>query len=117
MDSSYNCARIGSRSVSFFGSVPRWIGRERFSYHEEGPDGVVEEDDGGGHQHGETDELVELVEKLAFCFFFWLHAVTDCLRWEWWRHPEKQQQRNRRKQDRHTIVRKAWCNKPEKRAD
>lgn len=38
-----------------------------FSYHEEGPDGVVEENDGGGHQHGETDELVELGERLAFC--------------------------------------------------
>lgn len=45
----------------------RNIGRER-SYHEEGPDGVVEEDDGGGHQHGETDELVELLEGGAVSF-------------------------------------------------
>lgn len=29
-------------------------------YHEEGPDCVVEEDDGGGHEHGEADEFIEL---------------------------------------------------------
>jgi hypothetical protein len=32
-------------------------------YHEESPDGVVEEDDGGGHEHGEADEFVELQER------------------------------------------------------
>ena len=29
-------------------------------YHQQSPDGVVEEDDGGGHEHGEADEFVEL---------------------------------------------------------
>ena len=33
------------------------------SYHEEGPDCVVEEDDGGGHEHGEADEFIELDER------------------------------------------------------
>jgi hypothetical protein len=49
-----------------------WKGREgERSYHEEGPDSVVEEDEGGGPQHGETDELVELLreEQLVFAFF------------------------------------------------
>lgn len=41
-------------------------GRAFLSYHEEGPDGVVEEDDGGGHKHGETDELVELGSRVSF---------------------------------------------------
>jgi len=27
--------------------------------HEDGPDRVVEEDNGGGHEHGESDEFVE----------------------------------------------------------
>lgn len=30
------------------------------TYDEEGPDGVVGEYDGGGHEHGEADEFVEL---------------------------------------------------------
>ncbi len=33
---------------------------EEDKYHEKSPDGVVEEDDGGGHEHGEADEFVEL---------------------------------------------------------
>lgn len=37
-------------------------------YHEKGPDGVVEEDDGCGHKHGETDEFIELVRELAVVF-------------------------------------------------
>lgn len=28
--------------------------------HEKGPNGVVEEDDGGGHEHGEADDFVQL---------------------------------------------------------
>lgn len=68
------------------------MGRESFfSYHEEGPDGVVEEDDGGSHKHGETDELVELGGKLAF---------ASCLRrtvsrLNGGRHHQKRQQRNK----------------------
>jgi hypothetical protein len=30
------------------------------TYHSQRPDGVVEEDDRGGHQHGETNEFVKL---------------------------------------------------------
>lgn len=37
-------------------------------YHEKGPDGVVEEDDGCGHKHGETDEFIELGRELAALF-------------------------------------------------
>lgn len=33
--------------------------------HEKRPDGVVEEDDGGGHQHGEANELVELRARMG----------------------------------------------------
>lgn len=29
-------------------------------YHQQCPDGVVEEDDGSGHEHGEAHEFVEL---------------------------------------------------------
>lgn len=38
------------------------------TYHCQCPDGVVEEDDGGGHQHGEADEFVKLPggKQLAF---------------------------------------------------
>lgn len=30
------------------------------TYHEKCPDGVVGEDDGSGHEHGETDNFVQL---------------------------------------------------------
>ena len=30
------------------------------THHQQGPDGVVEEDDRRGHEHGEADEFVEL---------------------------------------------------------
>lgn len=33
------------------------------THHKNCPDGVVEEDDGGGHEHGEADELVELDKR------------------------------------------------------
>lgn len=51
--------------------------RER-SYHEEGPDGVVEEDDGGGHQHGETDELVELLREGVGQLLHSLFGILCC---------------------------------------
>jgi hypothetical protein len=35
-------------------------GSRQWAYHQQGPDGVVEEDDGRGHEHGEADEFVEL---------------------------------------------------------
>ena len=31
-----------------------------WAHHKQGPDGVVEEDDSGHHEHGEADEFVEL---------------------------------------------------------
>jgi len=34
--------------------------KEKGLYHGQRPDGVVEEDDRGGHEHGEADEFVEL---------------------------------------------------------
>lgn len=36
-------------------------GKCRRTYHQQGPDGVVQEDDRGGHEHGEADEFVELL--------------------------------------------------------
>lgn len=33
--------------------------------HEERPDRVVEEDEGGSHEHGETDEFVEHRRKIS----------------------------------------------------
>lgn len=30
------------------------------TYHEQSPDGVVDENEGGGQEHGEADEFVEL---------------------------------------------------------
>lgn len=64
----------------------RW--EERDPYHEEGPDGVVEEDDGGGHQHGETDELVELLrgEQLAFAFIRGAIRIASKIEIVTWRH-------------------------------
>jgi hypothetical protein len=38
-------------------------------YHQEGPDGVVEEDHRGGHEHGEADEFVELWLLLLLASF------------------------------------------------
>ena len=35
-------------------------------YHEKCPDGVVEEDNGGGHEHGEAYEFVELKTELGW---------------------------------------------------
>jgi hypothetical protein len=43
-----------------------WYYRWRRLYHEDGPDGVVEKDDGSGHKHGEADEFIELEKKLVF---------------------------------------------------
>lgn len=41
--------------------VIKCIGRPKGgTYHSQRPDGVVEEDDRGGHQHGETNEFVKL---------------------------------------------------------
>lgn len=63
----------------------RW--EEERSYHEEGPDGVVEEDDGGGHQHGEADELVELLREeqlVLFSFLEFCVANRIASKIEWW---------------------------------
>lgn len=67
------------------------------SYHEEGPDGVVEEDDGGGHQHGETDELVELGEQLAPVSSSKFGLRKRLFKIERWRHQgnNKRTRRNR----------------------
>lgn len=43
------------------GQAQCFRGRGRGTDHQECPDGVVEEDGGGDHQHGEADEFVELV--------------------------------------------------------
>lgn len=46
--------------------VTRWSnlsessGVQLFIYHEQGPEGVVEEDDRGGHKHGDAHEFVKL---------------------------------------------------------
>ncbi len=33
------------------------------AYHQERPNGIVQEDNGGGHEHGEADESVKLVQS------------------------------------------------------
>lgn len=45
-------------------SVAR-LGARGESYHEKGPDGVVEKDDRGGHEHGEANDLVELQSRVS----------------------------------------------------
>lgn len=33
------------------------------AYHQKSPNGIIQEDDGGGHEHGEADKLVELCNR------------------------------------------------------
>jgi hypothetical protein len=44
---------------------------------EKGPGGVIEEDDGGGHEHGESDEFVQLVTSHG------RHAVSSVFSQGW----------------------------------
>lgn len=37
----------------------------REAYHEKRPDGVVEEYDGGSHEHGEANEFVKLRRRVS----------------------------------------------------
>lgn len=39
--------------------------KEEGRYHNQRPDGVVEEDDGSSHKHGETDKFVKLEGALS----------------------------------------------------
>ena len=49
--SIHACAQIETRRVE--------VARGK-THHEQGPDGVVKEDDRSGHEHGETDDFVQL---------------------------------------------------------
>lgn len=35
-------------------------GEEVYAYHQKRPNGIIQKNDGGGHEHGETDKLVKL---------------------------------------------------------
>lgn len=45
----------------------RW-GRGKKKYHQQSPDGVVEKDDRGGHEHGEACNFVELEQDTVRLF-------------------------------------------------
>lgn len=51
MRSSCRVSRKGVEGFSKFGAQ---------TYHKQGPEGVVEEDDRGGHKHGDAHEFVKL---------------------------------------------------------
>lgn len=41
------------------------------TYHQQSPDGVVEEEDGGSHEHGETGKFVQLSEEIWSAMVPW----------------------------------------------
>jgi hypothetical protein len=43
-----------------------FVGERYIAYHQQCPDGVVEENYAGGHEHGEADEFVELCGFVSF---------------------------------------------------
>jgi hypothetical protein len=55
-------------TVSFCTGDSRALSRQaNGTHHKKGPDGVIQEDDGGGHEHGEAYEFVKLRISWVSC--------------------------------------------------